>query len=65
MAKIYVISCKDVGAMECEFSTQAATVEEVVEQCADHARAEHGLKGFDPAVYAQMRACMKTVESEP
>jgi predicted small metal-binding protein len=61
MAKGYQISCSDLG-VECDFSTQAPTIEEVIELCSDHGRIEHGMKSFGPEVYAKMRACLKEVE---
>ena len=64
MAKVFVISCRDVGT-DCEFAAKAGSVEDVIELCADHAREIHGMKGFDRAVYAKMRACIHIVESEP
>jgi predicted small metal-binding protein len=51
----YYIDCREVGWQNCEFSTEADTIEQVVEQCADHARIHHNLKGFGAEVYAQMR----------
>jgi predicted small metal-binding protein len=50
----YYIDCREVG-LECDFRTIGETVEQVVELCADHGRAEHGLRGFGPELYARMR----------
>ena len=55
MAKYYYINCKDVGFRDCDYSTHAATIEQVVEQCADHGRESHDLKGFGTELYAKMR----------
>ena len=62
MAKHYYISCKDVGVLDCEYFTTGATVELVVEQCADHARQLHDLKGFGPEIYAKMRPHIRVVD---
>jgi predicted small metal-binding protein len=51
----YYISCRDVGWKDCNFSTQADTIEQVIEQCADHGRIQHDLKGFGKELYARMR----------
>jgi len=51
----YYIDCREVGWQDCSFSTEADTVEQVIEQCADHARLNHNLKGFGPELYARMR----------
>jgi predicted small metal-binding protein len=63
VAKVFVINCRDVG-VDCEFSTRANTVEQVIEQCADHGREQHGMKSFPPEFYAKMRACLHEVEEE-
>ena len=55
MAKYYYISCREVGYLDCDYCTSADTVEKVVEQCADHGRAFHDLKGFGMELYAAMR----------
>ena len=39
MAKVYQIECSKLG-VDCEFSTQADSIEKVIELCADHGR-EH------------------------
>jgi predicted small metal-binding protein len=62
MAKYYFISCKAVGVLDCDFSTSGETIEKVVEQCADHARQYHELKGFGPEIYAKMRPHIREVD---
>jgi predicted small metal-binding protein len=62
VAKHFYISCKEVGVLECEYSTTAETIEAVVEQCADHARQYHELKGFGPEIYAKMRPFIRQVD---
>jgi predicted small metal-binding protein len=51
----YYIDCREVGWQDCEFSTEADTIEQVIEQCADHGRTHHNLKGFGTELYARMR----------
>ena len=51
----YYIDCREVGWQDCTFRTEAESVEKVVEQCADHAREFHNLKGFGAEIFAQMR----------
>ncbi len=60
MTEIKELNCRDVG-VDCDFCARAASVEEVVEQCAEHARTNHGMKSFTPELYAKMRAHIKTV----
>ena len=61
MAKVYQIDCRQLG-VDCEFSTQADTIEDVIEQCAEHGRTEHGMKSFGPELFGKMRACVTQVE---
>ena len=37
-----VIRCRDVGE-DCDFEARGHTVQDVLEQCADHARVAHGM----------------------
>jgi predicted small metal-binding protein len=64
VAKVFVITCKEVAGIDCEFSTQAPTVEEVIEKCADHGRSDHGMTSFGPELFARMRACVHEKDSE-
>jgi predicted small metal-binding protein len=61
MSKLYTLNCKDVG-VDCEFVAQGATIEEVVEQCADHGRSQHKMVAFEPGFYIKMRRCIVVVE---
>jgi predicted small metal-binding protein len=63
MAKVYVISCRDAG-VDCDFQARGATLEEVMQLCADHGIQEHNMKGFGPDLYMKIRRCVKTVEEE-
>jgi predicted small metal-binding protein len=62
MAKYYYISCKEAGIPDCDYSTTANSIEQVVEECAAHARALHGMKGFGPEVYSKMRPHIRVVD---
>ena len=59
MAKYYSISCREVGYLDCDYATTGDTLEQVVEQCADHGREYHELKGFGAELYAKMRPHIK------
>ena len=61
MAKIYVISCRDAG-VDCSFEARGATVEAVMQACADHGIKEHNMKGFSPELYLKMQRCVKSIE---
>ena len=51
----YYIDCSEVGWQDCSFSAEADTVEQVVEQLADHMRSQHNLKSFGQELYSKMR----------
>jgi predicted small metal-binding protein len=64
VATVYYLNCKDLG-IDCEFETRGENVEKVIEQCADHGRAEHGIRSFSPELYAKMRSHLHKVEEAP
>ena len=63
MATVYSINCRDAG-VDCDFETRGSSLEDVMQRCADHGMAEHGMKGFGPELYSKMRRCVKTVEED-
>jgi predicted small metal-binding protein len=56
MAK--VISCRDVG-MDCDFEARGETEQEVLRQCAEHARSEHGMEKIPADVAAKIKTAMR------
>jgi predicted small metal-binding protein len=64
MAKVYSLTCSDIG-VDCGFETRADSIEAVVEQCADHARHQHGMTSFGPDLFAKMRSCVRVLDQEP
>jgi predicted small metal-binding protein len=63
MAKRYTINCRDAG-VDCDFQAEGATIEEVMQACADHGIREHGMKGFGPELYMKMQRCLKVIDDE-
>ena len=61
MATVYYLNCKDLG-IECDFESRGEKVENVIENCADHARSEHDVRSFSPELYAKMRANLHVVD---
>jgi len=61
MAKLYRITCRDAG-VDCDFQAEGASLDEVMQLCADHGIREHNMKGFGPELYAKMRNCVRVVE---
>lgn len=60
MAKI--IRCRDVG-VDCDFEARGNTVEEVLQKCREHAKAEHGISDIPPELLARVTALIR--EEEP
>jgi predicted small metal-binding protein len=56
MAK--VISCRDVG-MDCDFTARGNTEQEILQQCADHARTAHGMAEIPAELAAKVRAAIR------
>ena len=54
MAKICSVNCREVG-MDCDFKTEATTLEELMEHCAKHGAAAHAMHGFGNELYIRMR----------
>jgi len=61
MAKVYVISCRDAG-VDCDFEARGSDLDEVMQLCADHGIAQHGMKAFGPELYVKMRKCVRVIE---
>lgn len=53
-----VISCRDVG-MDCDFEARGETDQEVLRQCAEHARKDHGMEKISPELAAKVKAAMR------
>ena len=58
MAK--AIRCRDVG-VDCDFEARANTMEELLLQCAEHARSEHGLTQIPPDLIAKVQGAIRDV----
>ncbi len=57
MAK--TISCRDVG-VDCDFIARGETEQEILEQCAEHARTAHGMTELPPDLAMKVRGAIKT-----
>jgi predicted small metal-binding protein len=55
MAK--VINCRDVG-VDCDFSARGETEEDVIRQCAEHAKSDHGMNEIPAEMAEKVRAAM-------
>jgi predicted small metal-binding protein len=54
------ISCRDVG-VDCDFQATGDTVEDVMVQCAVHAKSAHGIDDIPPELAAMVQAAIKDV----
>ena len=61
MAKGYAINCRDAG-VDCDFEARGSNLDEVMQQCADHAIEKHGMKAFGPELFMRMRKCVRIVD---
>ena len=58
MAK--AISCRDVG-VDCDFEARANSVEDLMKQCAEHARSAHGMTEIPPELVAKVQGAIREV----
>ena len=56
MAK--VVSCREVG-VDCDFVAKGETEQEVLQQCAEHARSAHGMTEIPAELAEKVRAAMR------
>ena len=54
------INCRDVG-MDCDFEARANTVEELMLQCAEHAKTGHGMTDIPPELIAKVQGAIRDV----
>lgn len=50
-----VIRCRDVG-VDCDFVARGQTEQEILQQCAEHARSAHGINELSPELAQQLRS---------
>jgi len=63
MGKLYQITCRDAG-VDCDFAATGASLDEILQQCAEHGIREHNMKGFGPELYLKMRNCVQILDDE-
>jgi len=56
MAK--TVNCRDVG-VDCDFIAHGETEQEVLQQCAEHARTAHGMNEIPPELVIKVRAAIR------
>jgi predicted small metal-binding protein len=56
-----LIRCRDVG-VDCDFEARGETEQEVMDQCAEHAKSAHGMEEIPPELAQKVRAAMRDEE---
>lgn len=56
-----VIRCRDVG-VDCDFVARGRTVEDVLAQCAAHAKSDHGMDAIPLELQEKVRAAVQDEE---
>jgi predicted small metal-binding protein len=56
MAK--TVNCRDVG-VDCDFVARGANEDDVLQQCAEHARTAHGMNEITPELATKVRAAIR------
>jgi len=54
----FSIGCKDVG-VDCSFTAEAATEEELLKKIAQHAKDAHGMTSIDAATLVKVKGAIK------
>ena len=60
MAKI--VNCRDVG-VDCDFTARGETDQEIMQQCAEHARTAHGMTEIPAELADKVRAAIREESS--
>jgi predicted small metal-binding protein len=50
-----VVRCREVG-VDCDFEARGETEQEVLQQCAEHAKKEHGMEQIPPELAAKVQS---------
>ena len=53
-----VVTCRDVG-VDCDFVAKGETEEDVLRQCEEHARKEHGMTELPTDLAVKVRSAMR------
>lgn len=61
MAKF--ISCRDVG-VDCDFVARGESEQEVLQKCAEHGRAAHGMNELSPELVDKVRSGIREEGTE-
>jgi predicted small metal-binding protein len=53
-----IVSCREVG-VDCDFVAKGETEQEVLEECAEHARKEHGMTELPADLAEKVRGAIR------
>jgi len=54
------IRCRDIG-VDCDFEARGETVDEILRECAEHARSAHGMSEIPPDLVAKVRGAIRDI----
>ena len=52
-----VVRCREVG-VDCDFEARGQNEDEILRQCADHARSAHGMTEIPPELASKVRSAI-------
>lgn len=53
-----VVRCREVG-VDCDFEARGESEQEVLQKCADHAKADHNMTEIPPEMAAKVRSAIR------
>jgi predicted small metal-binding protein len=53
-----IVRCREVG-VDCDFEARGETEEDVLRECAEHARTEHNMNEIPPELAAKVRTAIR------
>jgi len=53
-----VMKCRDVG-VDCDYVAHGATEEDILKQCAEHAKTAHGMTEISPELLSKVKAAIR------
>ena len=56
-----IVKCRDVG-VDCDFEARGESEQEVLKQCAEHARSAHGMDALPPDLLAKVKGAIHQEE---
>jgi predicted small metal-binding protein len=58
-----VVKCRDVG-VDCDFEARGETIDDVLQQCGEHARSAHGYADVPPELVDKVKSAIHDESSQ-